>query len=348
MISFWIYITIYILLSLIKTVNKRSNDIQNSNNNNASRKTEENETSKVFTISSDSDLSTEKSTEIDVDKSIERAEKRLIFFKSVVNYCVSFNSAFLIVGSLSEAYLYGVRMYGNILSVFLGYVYSSTLVHPFFYSFKDEISSPYHYFQKRYREKVYMRSIVGGVAMFFYFSFLTLYLWGCTVLFSTLLPEVPFWLSSVIIGIYSMYGSSIGGFTQSTPTNAFQFFVLVFGLIAAIQITIAKNPNHSLTELWNLAVNNNRTNFIDTSVDFTTRYTIINQAVSLPMPWCSLLGILLPNYIRYKSVKKKANSRLLFLSNIPFMILVNALVLLAGGIMCFIFFSDATLFLHLT
>jgi hypothetical protein len=44
------------------------------------------------------------------------------YIKLVINYCVAFNNSFLIVGSLAEAYLYGVRMVGNIISVSLGYV----------------------------------------------------------------------------------------------------------------------------------------------------------------------------------------------------------------------------------
>lgn len=60
--------------------------------------------------------------------------------------------------------------------------------------------------------------------------------------------------------------------------------------------------------------------------------------MSLPLPWCSKLGLFLPNYLRYRSIKSKTKSRLLFISSLPLTILFNFTLIVAGGLFCFVFF----------
>jgi hypothetical protein len=103
------------------------------------------------------------------------------FIKSVLNYCVKYNSAVLIVGGLAESYLYGIRVICNIFSILLGFLYALLFIQPFMISLKDEVHTPYEYFQKRYRNKTYVRVVVCLISQFYYFTFLTLYLWGCEV-----------------------------------------------------------------------------------------------------------------------------------------------------------------------
>jgi len=146
------------------------------------------------------------------------------------------------------------------------------------------------------------------MAMFFYFSFLTLFLWGCTILLTTLIPEIPFWVSSVIIGTYSLIGSSIGGFQQATMVNLTQFLTVIGGLITAIVLTISKSKN-SFQELWDFAYSQERTNFFELRTNIKIRYTLLNQLVSLPMPWTTVHSLLLPNFMRYRSIEGKFKSR---------------------------------------
>jgi len=258
------------------------------------------------------------------------------YIKKIINYSVAFNSSFLIVGSMSESYFYSITMVGNILSVTLGFIYAFLIVHPFMYSLDKEIKTPYQYFEKRYRNKL-VRSISAIMGMFFYFSFLTLYLWGCTILICTLIPDMPFWVSSMLIGIYSIVGSSIGGFQQTTIVNSTQFLTVLIGLITAIALTVSKSKN-TLTELWDFAKLNERANFFELRTDIKIRYTLLNQMISLPMPWCAVHALLLPNFIRYRSIEGKLKSRFLMVSSFPIMVLVNLIILIAGGIACFIFF----------
>lgn len=260
------------------------------------------------------------------------------YIKVVINYCVTFNSSIIILGSLVESYLFGVKIIGNVIGFSLGYLYAILFIHPMMYSLEDDIKTPFQFFERRFTNKKYVRAITAFIAMLFYFFFITMYLFGCAILLSTLIPQVPLWLSIVLIGIYSIIGSTIGGFTQSTKTNVVQFFVVFAGLITTLVLTITRHKLFSPNEIWPLASNNNRTSFFDTTVDFTTRYTIISQTLSIPIPWAFIHALFLPNFIRYRNIPNKNRSRFLVVSNIPFLVLVNSFLLISGGIFIFIFF----------
>ncbi len=324
-ISFGVFITVYIILSWLKTAGPI----------------------KRFTTHNKHQYSRHKSTahyNLDVSDAItkeEQDEKRnsmCRFIKLLINYSVSFNSSFLIVGSISEAYFYGVRMFGNVLSVSLGYVYAFLIVQPFMYSLDEDIKTPYQYFERRYRHSRWIRAITASAGLLFYLSFLALYLWGCAILLNTLFPHLPLWLCSILIGAYSIAGSCFGGFTQSTKINLIQFLLLLAGLICSVFFSINKEKEFKLSQLWSLAAENKRTVFIDTNVDLTTRYTILNQAVSLALPWTAFHSLLLPNFMRYRAVKGKTKSRFFIISNFPCMVLTNLLILVPGGIVVYLYF----------
>ena len=325
LIGFGITISVYVLLTFLKLLEQFYNKLSSDKNSNNQRNVLYNH------LDPEAKRAAEK-------KAASYAKKK--FIKQLINYSVSFNSAFLVVGSMSEAYFYGVRMVGNILSVSLGYVYAFAFVQPFMHSLDDDIKTPYQYFGKRYRNNIYVTAISAAAGMLFYFSFLTLYLYGCAILLTTLIPEVSIWMSSTIIGSYSVLGSLLGGFTQSTKTNLAQFFILLLGLFFCTFYSIFKSNEHSssLSKLWSLAQKNKRTVFIDTHVDLSTRYTILNQTTSLSIPWTAMHALLLPSFIRYRSIKHRLKSRIFIISSFPFMVLVNLLNLIPGGILIYTFF----------
>jgi Na+/proline symporter len=204
----------------------------------------------------------------------------------------------------------------------------------------DDIKTPYQFFEKRYSNKRYVRVITAFIGLLFYFLFLTLYLYGCSVILKQLIPTFPLWSFSIIVGVYSMIGSAIGGFTQTTKTNLFQFSVIIIGLITAIVLTFSKFTSvMSFGEIIDFAAMNKRFMFFDFNIDLTTRYTIFNQLISLPIPWMCFHSLLLPNFIRYRSIKGSiVTKRLVAISNFPTMFLFNTIGIICGGICCFLYF----------
>ncbi|RNA35226.1 Sodium-coupled monocarboxylate transporter 1 [Brachionus plicatilis] len=337
-ISFCVCVIGFIMLSSVKTIDKhrlnlkRKKIIKNLLNSSLSKEGLINQIAASGIVIKNEDNSEEKIEPYDGKAHFSK------YLKVVINYCMTFNSAILVVGSLAESYFLGVRIMGNIIGISIGYIYAALVVHPLMYSLDSDIKTPYQYFERRYNNKKYVRAITALAAMLFYFFFLTLYLWGCAVLLSTLIPQVPLWVSAVLIGAYSIIGSTIGGFTQSTKTNVVQFLVLITGLIATLVLTITRHDIFDQSEIWPLASSNNRTVFFDTSVDFTTRYTILNQSVSIPLPWAYIHALFLPNFIRYRNIPGRKRSQFLLVSNLPFMALVNSILFISGGIFCFVYF----------
>lgn len=170
------------------------------------------------------------------------------YMKQIINYCVSYNSSILVVGSITESYFFSLTMMTNILAISLGYIYAVIFIHPFTYRYFDllfyfiicffhyffflifslekEIKTPFQFFEKRYRSKT-IRAVSAFIAMFYQFSFASLFLWGSTNMLCLLIPALPFWLSIIILGVYSIIGSSMGGYAQATYINLAQFLIVV-------------------------------------------------------------------------------------------------------------------------
>jgi hypothetical protein len=57
------------------------------------------------------------------------------YMKQIINYCVSYNSSILVVGSITESYFFSLTMMTNILAISLGYIYAVIFIHPFTYRY---------------------------------------------------------------------------------------------------------------------------------------------------------------------------------------------------------------------
>jgi Na+/proline symporter len=163
-------------------------------------------------------------------------------------------------------------MLSNIIAVLLGHLYSFAIIYPFMYSLDEKCKTPYDYLKMRYNNKEFPKIVCLLVAMFYYFSFVSLYLWGCAAILNVLIPELNLQMANLLLGLYSVSGTILGGYIQSTKTNIFQFLVAFFGIIFAAKLTLLKDKGpETIEQVWLLAKANNRTQFFDTHVDFTTR-----------------------------------------------------------------------------
>lgn len=193
------------------------------------------------------------------------------FWRAVIDYSITFNSSFLIVGGLSESYLYGVRMLGNILSVCIGHVYALLVIYPFMYSLSDECRTPYHYLKLRYRHPAIKLACLL-VGLFYYFSFLSLYLWGCAAILNLLMPEIDLQTANFILGVFSIFGTLLGGFLQSSAANLVQFVVVFLGIVLGMRLTLDNSEAfNTIDKMWTFATEHNRTTVFDRNVDISTR-----------------------------------------------------------------------------
>ena len=164
-------------------------------------------------------------------------------------------------------------MASNIIAVVLGHLYSLAIIFPFMYSLDEKCHTPYDYLKLRYNNREFPKLACLLVAMFYYFSFCSLYLWGCAAIINVLIPELNLQMTNAMLGVYSMSGTILGGYIQSTKTNVIQFLIAFFGILFAMKLTLTKEKGlETFEKVWDLAKANNRTTFFDTNVDFTTRY----------------------------------------------------------------------------
>jgi hypothetical protein len=212
-------------------------------------------------------------------------KKKLTWFLNA--YFSSFNSAVIFVGLASESYMIGAQVFGNLVSISIGYIVVFFVYHPFMYGLDKSITTPYMYLERRYGGYRYVRAISAMVNILFLFCFMTLYNLSCTTILSTIFGDdvIPLWISAVIFGIAAMLGTIVGGFKQFTPINIVQFVLFIITPIAAIIVAVSSHKIKDFNDLWKLAYHFKRANFIDLRTDFLTRYTIINQVFSLPVPW---------------------------------------------------------------
>lgn len=141
------------------------------------------------------------------------------------------------MGGLSESYFYGLKMLPNIAAVMIGYVYALLIIYPFMYSL--DLRSPYDYLQRRYAGRSCVKLVCTALAMCYYVMFAALYLWGCAAIVNILVPErMSLGAANILLGLYSVSGSVIGGYVQTTRTNLIQFLVVFFGILAAIFLSI--------------------------------------------------------------------------------------------------------------
>ena len=249
-----------------------------------------------------------------------------------------FNSVFILVGLITETYLYGGRVVGNLISMSIGYILAFTILNPFFYNLDKDIKSPYQYLEKRYDNKT-IRIISALVGLLFHLLFISLQLWGCATILATIFPKLKLWIAILTIGSISTISSLFSGLKQSVKVSILQFILTMLGIISALVISFSYNQMHSPAQLWEIADKFHRRNFIYVDTDLRTKYTIFNQLFSLPIPWCAVHAIYMPNFTKYRSISSKIKSKMILISHLPVMLLVNGSFIFSG-IACFVYFYN--------
>lgn len=238
---------------------------------------------------------------------VKKQQKRNELLDSI-KFCIgvyaNYHSVFIFVGLTVETYLYGAKMYTNIFALMIAYIVVGIIIQPFLYDLDKTIKTPYEYFERRYNCK-YVRVIVASVGCLFSISFYSLFLasvgFNLATLFSNIIDTR---LSIIIFGIFSIIGSCLGGFIQSTRLMVIQFILCFFGISVALMVTFYGSKRFTNEQLWDIASKYNRKNVFDTNLDLITRYTILSQCISLPIPW---LFIFDTSFFVYNSNKNNTN-----------------------------------------
>ncbi|CAF0739242.1 unnamed protein product [Brachionus calyciflorus] len=261
------------------------------------------------------------------------------FLKQILISWSSVNTSFMFAGSILETYLFGARIIFNTLSVCLGYLLALVLFQSFFYKLDKSINSPYEYIEQRYPGKYgkILRNLCTMVSCIFSFSFLTLHLWGSAITLSILLP-IHLSLSTFLVGLISLLMTFLThNKKQFFFVHIIQFLIILLALLMAILIDLFENEHGKPAELIDIAREYGRLKIIETTFDLTTKYTIWNQVFSSPISWCAFHCLVPSNFKKIRSTSTNLKSKILLMSNIPLIIIINCLLVFAG-IMSFVHF----------
>ena len=205
--------------------------------------------------------------------------------KFCLSFYASYNSIMLFIGMPTEIYLYGSKFYCNICAVLIAFAVAGLFLQPFFYDLDKSIKTPYEYLERRFESKL-VRILGGFVHFLFLISFFTLFLCSIGITVGTLFPGMlDIWVAILIFGLVSILACCMGGIAQSVKLTTLQLLLFVAGIITALVATFYRNSRYTSNEVWGLINQYGRGNFVDLSVDLSTRYSLISQLAALPIPW---------------------------------------------------------------
>ena len=225
---------------------------------------------------SESTVSTVSSETARRDKKKKKRADILEAIKFGIHFYGSYNSTLVFIGLTTETYLFGAKMYCNLFAMLIAYCVVGFILQPFFYDLDKSIKTPYEYLEKRYNNSKFIRILAASIGILFYLSFYSLFLCSVGITISTLFPNLnQEWLPNVIFGLFSIFGTFLGGLTQSVKLVIVQFVLFFVGIVCGFVITFHSNQNHTSQELWDIAYKYGRRDLFDTTVDLKTRYTLI-------------------------------------------------------------------------
>lgn len=130
------------------------------------------------------------------------------------------------------------------------------------------------------------------------------------------------------IGLVCTFYSSIGGMKAVIITDVFQS-LLMFGALASIPV-FAVQQTGSLTEIWRLAKEGNRTELLNFEIDPTVRHSWFSLIIGGGVTFLSLNCVNQTQVQRYLTVKDFKSARRALWLQFPIIISLNLCTSLSG------------------
>ena len=131
-----------------------------------------------------------------------------------------------------------------------------------------------------------VRIVASLVGSLFFIGYITLFLWCCAIVLTSIFREViSIWISTCILAMFSLVGSLLGGYTHSVKVRILQVVLFIVGTIAALIVSFVNNKNGKPDFLWTIAQDYDRLYFISLNGDLSTRYNLWPNVFSVPFSW---------------------------------------------------------------
>lgn len=244
----------------------------------------------------------------------------------------SYISAISLMGTPSEIYQFGSIILYAMLALVLATPTIAYGILPVFMNMGA--TSIYEYLELRFG--VLLRVTVSLIFTFQQILFMAIAMYAPALALETV-TGINRFLAISVIGLVCTFYSTIGGIKAVIATDILQGILMVFPLLGAfIYATI---ETESLTEIWTVALENNRLNFDEFSWNLTTRYTFWSCVFGNYILYTSLLGANQVQVQRFSTVEGLRQSQKCVWWNLLFMTVLQGLIFL-GSIAIFWYYHD--------
>lgn len=252
-------------------------------------------------------------------------DRQLAFIPVTLSTSVSYISAITMIGRPSEMYLNGTMfMYADI-GALLGFILIPFTFVPLLYPLK--ITSVFEYLERRFHS--YSVRLLGNV-LFMLRNVISLGISlyaPCVALERATGGTIKTVYSIIVSGFVATFYTSLGGLKAVVWTDAFQFVVMVAGIVLIIVRSTLDVGGLGLA--WQLASNYSRIQFDEISPSLTIRHTVWSVIIGNFFDWF-IIGVSPAAVQRYCSLSTQTKARYSVLLSGPASIIITVSSCLAG------------------
>ncbi|CAD7011614.1 putative sodium-dependent multivitamin transporter [Ceratitis capitata] len=212
------------------------------------------------------------------------ADQSMTTLPVAVSLMASFMSSISLLGVSSESYQFGTMFCVINLSYIISTPIAAYLFLPVFYRMRS--MSVYEYLERRFGHSTRLAaSISYSVQMILYMG-IVLYAPALALEAVTGISKAT---AILVIGIICTFYSTIGGLKAVLITDVFQSLLMFCGIYSVIVVAAIKAGG--LSPIWQVAVERNRFEFADFSLDPTVRHTWWSLLIGGMVTYLSLYGV---------------------------------------------------------
>ena len=240
------------------------------------------------------------------------------FIPVCLSLAVSYQSSIVVLGTPAEIYIYGPGYMIGCLGMLTLIPTTFIISLPLFYKLK--LTSLYQYFDKRFATN-HVRCFMVVVGISFNMAYVGIVLLGPAMVFQPLFG-IPEWAIIVIICVFTVLYTSVGGIKAVIWTDVFQACVMLCGLISVLVIGTSLSGGSS--EVVKIASEYNRSTVNDFNSDPTIRHTFWTVVIGNALR-TSLFAVQQPMIQRLNSTPTIANARLAVIGFVLMFIVIDIL-----------------------
>ncbi|KAF7259601.1 hypothetical protein EG68_03153 [Paragonimus skrjabini miyazakii] len=257
--------------------------------------------------------------------------RRLTLFPIMSSVMASFLSAVSLMGTASEAYLYGFQFILMIVAYFIAFSVAAEVYMPVFY--KLRLVSAHEYLELRFGKAV--RWTTSLVYCFQMIVYIALALYAPALAFSQV-SGLPIWVSVLSTGLVTTFYTALGGIRAVVWTDVVQLVFLTTGLLTVVSVGVVRVGG--MEQLWRVAYEGLRVQSFDVDPNPFKRHTIWTLMIGGAGMVLSIYATNQTQVQRYLACRDLRTAQLSILLNIP----LNALFLfvqLMAGLVSYVYFA---------